>query len=238
MAIAARNRLVGDPGASDAWPMMLRSEALAALAARIDPRLCAPPERDASLPMGTDTCHVAVVDRDGTAVSMIASIFEDFGSGIAVPGTGILLQNRGRGFVLTPGHPNEYGPGQRPLHTIIPALLSRDGRVTHVLGVVGGHYQAWGQAHIIGNLLDHGCDVQAALDLPRLWHDGTEVEAERGVPAATIAALRRLGHRVLSHAEMPDRWPLGGAQLIEIDHAAGTLTGASDPRLDGCALGY
>ena len=238
MAIAARNRLVGDPAAAQSWPAMLRADSLATLAARIDPHRCAPPELDASLPMGTDTCHVAVVDRDGTAVSMIASIFEDFGSGIAVPGTGILLQNRGRGFVLTPGHPNEYGPHKRPLHTIIPALLSRDGQVTHVLGVVGGHYQAWGQAHIIGNLLDHDCEPQTALDLPRLWHDGAQVEVERGIAPATVAALRRLGHRVVAHADLPNPWPLGGAQLIEIDHAAGTLTGASDPRLDGCALGY
>lgn len=134
MAIAARDRLVGDPAAAAAWPEMLRPATLSGLAGRIDPRRAAPPDIDASLPMGTDTCYIAVVDREGTAVSMIASIFEDFGSGIAVPGTGILLQNRGRGFVLTPGHPNEYGPAKRPLHTIIPALLSREGRVTHVPG--------------------------------------------------------------------------------------------------------
>ena len=164
-------------------------------------------------------------------------MFEDFGSGIVPPGTGIPLQNRGCGFSLEPGHPNEYGPGRRPLHTIIPALVSRNGRITHVLGVVGGHYQAWGQAHVLANLLDYGCDAQRALDLPRLWHDGAKVEAERGIPHATIAGLRGLGHEVAWHRDMTDPWPLGGAQLIAVDSAAGTLAGAADPRLDGCALG-
>lgn len=236
LAIAARNRLVGDPSSS-AWEEMLDPAALDRAAASIDPTLCAAPDPNIPPRMGTDTCHVAVVDRDGTAVSMIASVFEDFGSGIVPPGTGILLQNRGCGFSLVPGHPNEYGPGRRPLHTIIPAMTSRDGRITHVLGVVGGHYQAWGQAHVLANLLDFGCDAQQALDLPRLWHDGTKVEAERGIPEATIAGLRRLGHAVAWHRDMQDPWPLGGGQLIVIDHGRGSLAGAADPRLDGCALG-
>ena len=212
--------------------------AKAVLAAGINPDRAA--DTPAAIPplMGTDTCHVAVVDRDGTAVSMIASVFEDFGSGIVVPGTGVLLQNRGRGFSLEAGHPNDFGPGKRPLHTIIPAMLSRNGQITHVLGVVGGHYQAWGHASVISNLLDHGCDPQAALDMPRFWHDGQMVEAEQGIPAATVADLRARGHKVLWHHEEPDTWPLGGGQLIAIDPIAGTLTGAADPRLDGCALGY
>jgi len=236
MAIAARNRLVGDP-AGAAWTAMLHPAELDRLAAQVDATRCLPQDTLPSPAMGTDTCHVAVVDRDRTAVSMIASVFEDFGSGIVPPGTGVLLQNRGRGFSLQAGHANEFGPGRRPLHTIIPAMVSRDGRVTHVLGVVGGHYQAWGQAHVLGNLLDHGCNVQEALDLPRLWHDGGTVEAERGIPAATINGLRALGHTLNWHHDLPDPWPLGGAQLIEIDHQSGTLVGAADPRLDGCAIG-
>jgi gamma-glutamyltranspeptidase/glutathione hydrolase len=230
MAIAARNALVGDPSSSR-WTEMLHPNELDRAAALIDPSRCRaaddlPPPR-----MGSDTCHVAVVDRDRTAVSMIASVFEDFGSGI-------LLQNRGCGFSLEPGHPNEYGPARRPLHTIIPAMVSRSGRITHVLGVVGGHYQAWGQAHVLANLLDDGCNAQQALDLPRFWHDGRRVEAERGVPEGSILGLRGLGHEVAWHRDMPDPWPLGGAQLIVIDDATGTLAGAADPRLDGCALGF
>ena len=236
IAIAARNNLVGDPS-SRGWAAMLDPAALDRAATLIDPAACRPAAAPATPRMGTDTCHVAAVDRDGTAVSMIASVFEDFGSGIVPPGTGIPLQNRGCGFSLEPGHPNEYGPGRRPLHTIIPALVSRNGRITHVLGVVGGHYQAWGQAHVLANLLDYGCDAQRALDLPRLWHDGAKVEAERGIPHATIAGLRGLGHEVAWHRDMTDPWPLGGAQLIAVDSAAGTLAGAADPRLDGCALG-
>jgi gamma-glutamyltranspeptidase/glutathione hydrolase len=237
MAIAARNRLVGDP-ASGGWAAMLDPAALDPMAARIDPDRCLPDDAMAAPVMGTDTCHVAAVDRDGMAVSMIASVFEDFGSGIVPPGTGVLLQNRGRGFTLQPGHPNEYGPRRRPLHTIIPAMASRDGQITHVLGVVGGHYQAWGQTHVLGNLFDHGCDPQAALDLARIWHDGAGVEAERGIPATTIAGLTALGHRVSWHRNMDDPWPLGGAQLICIDRRSGTLVGAADSRLDGCALGF
>jgi gamma-glutamyltranspeptidase/glutathione hydrolase len=237
LAIAARDNLVGDPS-SRGWEGMLTPAALDRAAGLIDPYQCMAPRALPSPRMGTDTCHVAVVDRDGTAVSMIASVFEDFGSGIVPPGTGVLLQNRGCGFSLVPGHPNEYGPGRRPLHTIIPAMVSRDGRITHVLGVVGGHYQAWGQAHVLANQLDFGCDAQRALDLPRLWHDGTKVEAERGIPEGTIAGLRRLGHEVAWHRDMEDPWPLGGGQLIVVDSASGSLTGAADPRLDGCALGF
>jgi gamma-glutamyltranspeptidase/glutathione hydrolase len=237
LAIAVRNSLVGDPS-SHAWAGMLDPAALDRAADLIDPTRCMATDALAAPRMGTDTCHVAVVDRDGMAVSMIASVFEDFGSGLVPPGTGILLQNRGCGFSLVPGHPNEYGPGRRPLHTIIPAMVSRCGRITHVLGVVGGHSQAWGQAHVLANLLDFACDAQRALDLPRLRRDGRRVEAERGIPEGTIAGLRSLGHDVAWHRDMADPWPLGGAQLVVIDSASGTLVGAADPRLDGCALGF
>jgi gamma-glutamyltranspeptidase/glutathione hydrolase len=117
-------------------------------------------------------------------------------------------------------------------------MVSRCGRITHVLGVVGGHSQAWGQAHVLANLLDFACDAQRALDLPRLRRDGRRVEAERGIPEGTIAGLRSLGHDVAWHRDMADPWPLGGAQLVVIDSASGTLVGAADPRLDGCALGF
>jgi gamma-glutamyltranspeptidase / glutathione hydrolase len=237
LAIADRDRLVGDP-AETSWHALLAPAYLDTLASRIDPRRAVPPRPPASLPMGRDTCHVAVVDRDRNAMSMIGSVFEDFGSGLVAPGTGVLLQNRGAGFVLTPGHPNEFGPRRRPLHTIIPALVTHAGRVRHVLGVVGGHYQAWGHAHVISRLLDFGDDVQAALDAPRAWHNGRSVEVERGLAAAAIAGLQSRGHDLLRHDDPAAGWPLGGAQLIEIDWQSGTLSGAADPRLDGCALGH
>ena len=240
LAIRDRDRLVGDPvgTGAGAWSGLLAPAYLDALRAGIDLDRAAPVPPARAMPMGRDTCHVAVVDRDRNAMSLIASVFEDFGSGMVAPGTGVLLQNRGRGFVLAQGHPNQIGPGKRPLHTIIPALVSRGGRVSHVLGVVGGHYQAWGHAQVISELLDFGLDTQAALDAPRAWHNGTVVDAERGVLSETLAGLSQRGHRISSHAGISDAWPIGGAQLVGIDWQAGTLVGAADPRLDGCALGY
>lgn len=236
LAIRDRDRLVGDTAAG-AWHEMLDTGRLDALRRTIDPLRAAPPVADAALPMGRDTCHVAVVDRDRNAISLIASVFEDFGSGIVPPGTGVLLQNRGHGFVLTAGHPNELAPNKRPLHTIIPALVTRDGRVSHVLGVVGGHYQAWGHAHVISNLLDYGMDVQQALDAPRAYHSAGAIEVERGVADCVVRGLERRGHKIRRHPDPLTSWPIGGAQLIEIDWQSGTLCGAADPRLDGCALG-
>jgi gamma-glutamyltranspeptidase/glutathione hydrolase len=238
LAILDRDRLVGDPESETNWRRMVDETYLASLRANIDMKIAAPKVSHSPMSMGRDTCHVAVVDRERNAVSLIASVFHDFGSGLVAPTTGVLLQNRGHGFVLTPGHPNELKPRKRPLHTIIPALVCRQGRVSHVLGVVGGHYQAWGHAHVISNLLDFGLDPQAALDAPRVIHDGNVVEAERGIDRRVLDGLRARGHEVRRHEAGDGRAPLGGAQLIEIDWEGGTLVGASDPRLDGCAIGY
>jgi gamma-glutamyltranspeptidase/glutathione hydrolase len=115
----------------------------------------------------------------------------------------------------------------------MPGMLMRDGRAVMPFGVMGGDYQPVGHVHLLTNLLDYGMDVQAALDAPRVfWRDGA-IEAERGIPAAAVAGLRALGHRVI---EAPE--PLGGGQAIWIDHDRGTLTGGSDPRKDGMAAGY
>lgn len=237
-AIGIRDEVVGDPASGGRSNALLTSGFLDSARSRID-RSRATKEVDRpSLPMGSDTCHVAVVDRDRNCVSMIASVFEDFGSGLVAPGTGVLLQNRGHGFVTTEGHPNEIGPRKRPLHTIIPALVTNDDHVSHALGVVGGHYQAWGQAHVITNIVDYGMDVQSALDTPRAYHNGRVVEIERGFDLAILDDLARRGHNVLSHAGNEASWPLGGGQIVAIDWERGAFVGGADPRLDGCALGY
>lgn len=237
-AIGIRDDVVGEPASGARWNTFLTSDFLNATRSRIDRNRAAMGGAQLSLPMGSDTCHVAVVDRDRNCVSMIASVFEDFGSGLVAPGTGILLQNRGHGFVTTEGHPNEIGSMKRPLHTIIPALVTKDGRVSHALGVVGGHYQAWGQAHLITNIVDYGMDIQSALDAPRVYHNGRHVEIERGFDAVVAKALAVRGHDVVSHAGNAGSWPLGGGQVVEIDSGRGALIGGADPRLDGCALGY
>jgi len=172
------------------------------------------------------------VDRDRMAVSLIYSIFHSFGSGIASEKYGILLQNRGAGFTLQAGHPNELGAGKRPMHTIIPGILKQDGRVIMPFGVMGGAYQPTGHARFVSNLTDHGLGLQASMDAPRAFADKGILKLERGFPHKIAQQLGEMGHTV----EIPET-PLGGAQAIRICQD-GTLRGASDPRKDGCALGY
>jgi gamma-glutamyltranspeptidase/glutathione hydrolase len=201
------------------------------LAARLDPTRKVPLPK--SYAPGSDTVYLTVVDRDRTAVSFINSLYGAFGTGIATERTGIMLQNRGACFVMEPGHPNCVGPQKRPMHTIIPALGVKDGRCDLSFGIMGGSFQAMGHAWFVSNLVDYGMDVQAAIDHPRAFFDGDRTDIERGVPAATVAGLRERGHDT---AVRPA--PLGGGQAIAIDWRRGVLIGGSDPRKDGCALGY
>ena len=177
--------------------------------------------------------YLCVVDRDGNAVSLINSLFESFGTGITAPRSGVLLHNRGTGFVLEPGHPNRLAPGKRPLHTIIPGMVTKDGRAVMPFGVMGGQYQATGHVHFLTNVFDFGMDIQAALDLPRGFHFNGVYTLERGVPEPTAEGLARFGHRI---ERSPI--PLGGGQAIFIEPDTGVLLGASDPRKDGIALGF
>jgi gamma-glutamyltranspeptidase/glutathione hydrolase len=179
------------------------------------------------------TVYLTVVDRDRMAVSLINSLYSAFGVAVATEKTGILLQNRGGCFVCEPGHPNSYGPRKRPLHTIIPGMAMRDGRCTLSFGVMGGHYQAMGHAHVISNMVDYGMDVQEAIDAPRLFFEDEDVVVEKAIPPASAKALRQRGHSVITRP-----LPLGGGQGIVIDWERGVLIGGSDARKDGCALGY
>jgi gamma-glutamyltranspeptidase/glutathione hydrolase len=145
----------------------------------------------------------------------------------------VLFHNRGKSFALDPEHPNAIAPGKRPMHTIIPALALEDGRPAIGFAVMGGHFQPVGQVHVLTNLLDFGMDPQEALDAPRAFAHAGQLEVERGIPEATVARLARMGHEVVPAAK-----PLGGGQVIVLDHARGVLLGGSDPRKDGLALGY
>jgi gamma-glutamyltranspeptidase/glutathione hydrolase len=188
---------------------------------------------EAALPLHRDTVYLCTVDRDGNACSFINSLFEGFGSGILAERSGVMLQNRGFSFRLERGHPNCIAPFKRPMHTIIPGMVTKGGEAVMPYGVMGGHFQPMGQTLFLTNHFDYGLDLQESLDLPRIFAIKGRVEAERGVPEDVRAGLGALGHDVT----LIDK-PHGGGQAIWIDRARGVLTGASDPRKDGMALGY
>jgi gamma-glutamyltranspeptidase/glutathione hydrolase len=180
-----------------------------------------------------DTVYISVVDADGNCCSFINSIFNSFGSGIVAADTGVVMHNRGFSFSTKPGHPNMVAPNKRPMHTIIPAMAFKGGKPQFVFGVMGGQYQPMGQSWVLANVLNYGMDPQAALDLPRIFPFAGKVDVERGIPASVRAALEAKGHKLVD-IDLPH----GGGQMIRIDHERGILIGGSDPRKDGCALGY
>jgi gamma-glutamyltranspeptidase/glutathione hydrolase len=182
-----------------------------------------------------DTVYLCAVDQHGNAASFINSLYHAFGARIVGGRTGILLHSRGSGFTLEPGHPNEYAPGKRPFHTIIPGMVRREGRLHLAYGVMGGDFQPQGHVQLLTSLLDFGLELQEAIDAPRWRHlAGRRVLLEHGTPRATYEALAARGHQV----EPANGFAFGGAQAIRVDPATGTRWGASDPRKDGCALGY
>jgi gamma-glutamyltranspeptidase / glutathione hydrolase len=236
LAYAARDALLGDPALVGVPVGHLLSDRLAnELAAKIDLSRAIEDLPSFAGAAHKDTIYIAVVDEERNAVSFINSLFSTYGSGLMSPKSGVVFQNRGQGFVLTPGHPNQIGPGKRPLHTIIPGMAAENGRVFMPFGVMGGQYQAMGHAHLLAKLFDHRLDLQTAIDLPRLFPlPGTNVvEMEERLRERHGAALEARGFVV-----RPPNWAIGGAQAISIDWERGTLLGGSDPRKDGCALGF
>jgi gamma-glutamyltranspeptidase/glutathione hydrolase len=180
-----------------------------------------------------DTIYLTVVDKDRNCCSFINSLYHNFGSGVIAGDTGVMLQNRGSGFVIEDGHFNCIAPGKRPMHTIIPAMAYRGEQPILSFGVMGGHYQAMGHSYVFSNWLDFGMDLQEAIDAPRFLPQRGVLTVERPIPQATREALRQRGHTV-AEADVP----FGGGQMIYIDAEAGVLQAASDPRKDGCAMGY
>lgn len=234
IAYAVRDHMVSDPATMTASVADLLSDAhLDRLAARIDrdrrnPAVAPPTAPDA------DTIYLSVVDRDRRAVSFINSVYDGFGSRLVLPKAGFALQNRGACFTLEPGHANELGPRKRPMHTIIPAMATRNGRAAISFGVMGGAFQPMGHVHVLTNMVDFGMDPQEALDHARLfWDEDGVLAAESGISAALRQGLAERGHRLRDAAS-----PHGGGQVIAIDHDSGFLIGGSDARKDGMALGW
>lgn len=232
---AIRDAHIGDPETMGVSVDALIDKAWAkGLSATIDPA-----KRNESLPpvdpnFQSDTIYLSCVDRDGMAVSLINSVFKGFGSGIVTEKTGIHLQNRGAGFRVVEGHPNTIEGGKRPLHTIIPAMAMAGGKPRYCFGVMGGHYQPCGHSHVITNMVDFGMDPQEALDSPRVfWKPDGTLEVEPTLGQGVLDGLIAKGHKAAFSTSA-----IGGGQIIEIDHDAGVLIAGSDPRKDGCALGY
>jgi len=192
-----------------------------------------------------DTVYLSVVDGNRNAVSLIQSIYHGFGSGVVPEGLGFAMQNRGHLFHLDPDHPNTLEPGKRPFHTIIPGLVTQDGRPVFSFGVMGGDMQPQGHVQVLLNLLDFGMDAQQAGDAIRFRHDGSAtptgdtmndggvVHLEPGLPEDTITQLAAKGHTIRVGDE-----EFGGYQGIWIDPDTNMLHGGSESRKDGCAVGY
>ncbi len=232
LAYDARNRFIADLNHTTRLDHMLSPETASRLAALIDPRKAMADAAPLTEATHRDTVYITVVDRDRMAVSLIYSVYWAFGANLASARYGINFQNRGAGFSLTEGHPNELAPGKRPMHTIIPGMVRKNGRVIMPFGVMGGSYQPSGHARFVSNMVYFGMDLQANIDAPRCFASAEGFKIESGYDPGVAARLAELGHRIIAPEE-----PIGGAQAILI-HDSGVLEGASDPRKDGCALGY
>jgi len=194
-----------------------------------------------------DTIYMTTADKDGNMVSLIQSNYRGMGSGMAPPGLGFILQDRGEMFVLKDGHANTYAPGKRPFHTIIPAFITKNGAPWISFGVMGGDMQPQGHAEIVMNLIDFGMNLQEAGDAPRIQHEGSTspeaqaepmqdggwIDLESGFPYETVRGLMQKGHSVRFA-----NGPYGGYQAIEWDAKNKVYVGASEGRKDGQAAGY
>ena len=180
-----------------------------------------------------DTVYLAAADSTGNVISFINSLFDLFGAGLVVAGTGIVLHSRGSGFSLEPGHPNCLAPGKRPLHTLAPAFLMKQGKPLMAFGVTGGDNQAQAHAQVVVNVVDFGMNIQEAGDAARVRHSDAGLNVESAVEEPIRAELRVRGTQVVD-----GRGEMGGYQAVGIHPETGVLMGGSDPRKDGCALGW
>lgn len=233
LAHADLARYVADPDHMDVQPeSLLDPSYLAGRANLIDPTKAADRPDPGRLVTDSETIYLTVADRHGNMISFINSIYGYFGSRVVVPGTGLVLQNRGAGFTMEEGHPNRIAPNKRPFHTIIPAFVSKDDQPWLSFGVMGGAMQPQGHVQVMLNMVEFGMDPQEAIDAARFRHfSGTRVAIENLDPDVA-AALEAMGHELRS----PDGVAFGGGQAI-LKLARGWAAG-SDPRKDGMAAGH
>ena len=233
LAYHQRNAYISDPSFSEIpvdW--LLSDEHITALQKQID-MTKSKSYGPTDFPNHSDTTYLCCVDRDGNAISFINSLFSAFGSGIMAPKTGVVLQNRGSSFNLNSSHVNCIEGGKRPMHTIIPGMVTKSSKTIAPFGVMGGQYQSTGHANFISNVLDLGFDIQQAMDQPRSFAIDGRLQMEENFAPSILADLEKRGHQIEKMSK-----PLGGSQCIWINHEDGVLIGGSDPRKDGCAMGY
>ncbi|MBH69525.1 MAG: gamma-glutamyltransferase [Rhodospirillaceae bacterium] len=233
LAYRQRNHYISDPCFSEIpvkW--LLSDEHITYLTNQINFRKATIFE-ESDFPHHSDTTYLCCVDGGGNAVSFINSLFSGFGSGIMAPTSGVIMQNRGSSFQINNNHVNRIEGGKRPLHTIIPGMITRSGQTIGPFGVMGGQYQSTGHSNFISNIVDLNLDIQQAMDQPRSFAIDGKLQLEDNFCDETTTELERRGHEIENMNK-----PLGGSQCIWIDHDNGVLIGGSDPRKDGCAIGY
>lgn len=230
-AFSDRSKYIADPVFND-LPMekLISKEYAAERRKRIDMDKAAAP--DVWDLKSSDTVYLTAADRYGNVISFITSIYGEFGSGIIPEGTGIALQNRGTLFSLEKGHFNYLEPSKRPLHTIIPAFVMKDGKPWFSFGVMGGDMQPQGHVQVLLNMIEFGMNVQEAGEAPRVCHSALGVALEQGIPWQERLKLMEKGHFIVSGFDI-----FGGYQGILIDPRTGAFAGGSDDRRDGCAIG-
>jgi gamma-glutamyltranspeptidase/glutathione hydrolase len=233
LAFADRDRFVTDPEFFKPPVQKLLSKEYAAARRALIKAGAAAPEYPPGAVENSDTVYLTVVDRDHNAVSFINSLFSAFGSGIVAGDTGICLQNRGSSFRMDDRSWNRIEPHKRPMHTIIPAMVLKEGKPYFSFGVMGGDNQPQAHVQVFLNLVEFGMTVQEAGEAPRFRHSGGDLGLESEIGAAVRRLLTLWGHRVVT---MVDAY--GGYQGILIDPKTGVLMGGSDPRKDGCAMGW
>jgi gamma-glutamyltranspeptidase/glutathione hydrolase len=247
LAFADLARYIGDPEHMDVEPEHLLSDVfIEQRRSQLDPERAARRQKPGPAVTASETIYLSAADSEGNMVSFINSIYDYFGSGVVVPGTGFTLQNRGQGFTMEPGLPNTVAPRKRPFHTLIPAFVTRpvsgssaggSGSVTHEpwlsFGVMGGSMQPQGHVQVLLNIILFGMDVQEAIDAPRFRHlSGLRIALEAPIGDDVRAALTAMGHMISDERSVA----FGGSQAVmrmEKGWAAG-----SDPRKDGMAAGY
>jgi gamma-glutamyltranspeptidase/glutathione hydrolase len=247
IAFADRDAWLADPNSTpqDALKRMISKDYAAERRKEINPQRAARDykplalgnsgvPRDDERPIAHgDTIYLTAADKDGNVISLIQSIYESFGAGIVAGDTGIVLHNRGTLFSMNPSHPNALAPGKRPFHTLVPAMVLKDGRPWLSFGVMGGDMQPQGHVQVLLNLIEFGMNVQEAGEAPRFRHSNTGLMIESAITPEARFGLVQRGHRLISSVGS-----FGGFQGILFDHASGVMMGGSDPRKDGLAIGW